>query len=86
MTKSERSAARQRILAAAQAESRKLHEEGGVDIATMDILKIAASFAAEYVVLTCEFGTDESQRSAADTLRDEFLSEVRRFEKFYMGL
>jgi hypothetical protein len=84
MTNIDRSEARKRVLAAAEAAGTALSDEG-FDFATMDVLKIAAAFAAKYLLLTGEFGTEESQRSAADTLRDEFIAQIRHFEDVYMG-
>jgi len=84
MAKPDRSEARARVISAAQAAGRELSAQG-VDFAPLDVIKIAAGFAADHIVQTCEFGTDAAQRSIADTLRREFLAQIRHYEELHFG-
>lgn len=84
MTLQNRYRAQAEIVAAAKSAQRKLSDEG-MDLAPIDVVKIAAMFVENYAVLSCAFGDTASQQALANQLRCEFLHQVRRYEEIHMG-
>ncbi|WP_443478747.1 hypothetical protein ACLIMP_18200 [Novosphingobium aerophilum] len=79
MAKSTRTLAREQVIQAAEAAQDAL-SAGGIAFTPLDIVKIAADYAAKHAVLSTQFGSSESQRDLAKQLRSEFVRRITYWE------
>jgi|GEM_PF-3876922 len=84
MAKTPRTLAREQIVQAAESAQDEL-SACGAKLAPLDILKIAADFAARYAVMGARTGTRCARDELADQLRKEFVARVVFWEDYLFG-